>query len=132
MQNFIPLYSQEEEKKEKNEGPIKGILQITEYSNALKEREEALKQAKIISGQIADLSNDMRYEVIKQGEKLDEIDDNMLAVDENVEKGLNELKQIEVITRASKKRLYCLITLLFIVLGVILYYVIQFIRGNNK
>ena len=74
----------------------------------------------------------MRYEVIKQGEKLDEIDDNMLAVDENVEKGLNELKQIEVITRASKKRLYCLITLLFIVLGVILYYVIQFIRGNNK
>ena len=56
----------------------------------------------------------------------------MLAVDENVEKGLNELKQIEVITRASKKRLYCLLTLIFIVLGVILYYVFKSIRGNNK
>ena len=131
MTNFIPIYDAEE-KEEINEGPIKGTLQITEYSNSLAERTEALKQAKIISGQIADLSNDMRYEVIKQGEKLDEIDDNMLAVDENVEKGLNELKQIEVITRASKKRLYCLLTLIFIVLGVILYYIFKSIRGNNK
>ena len=31
MQNFIPLYSQEEETKEKNEQSFKEILQITEY-----------------------------------------------------------------------------------------------------
>jgi t-SNARE complex subunit (syntaxin) len=129
MQNFIPLYSQEEEKKEKNEGPIKGILQITEYSNALKEREEALKQAKIISGQIVDLTNDMKYEIIKQEEKFNEIDDNMLKVDENVEKGLKDLKQIDVINKANKKRLYCLICLIIFVLGVIFYFVFKFFRS---
>ena len=115
MQNFIPLYSQEEETKEKNEQSFKEILQITEYSNSLKKREEDLKQAQILSGQIVDITNHLKSEVNTQNEKLYEIDDNVLNVDKNVEKGLNELKQIEIITRASKKRLYCLIVLIIIV-----------------
>ena len=128
MQNFIPLYSQEEETKEKNEQSFKGILQITEYSNSLKKREEDLKQAKILSGQIVDITNHLKSEVNTQNEKLYEIDDNVLNVDKNVEKGLNELKQIEVITRANKKRLYCLIVLIIIVVAVILYYFIKIFK----
>ena len=44
MQNCIPIYSQEEEKKEKNEEASKGIIKIKEYSNSLKERDEALEE----------------------------------------------------------------------------------------
>ena len=128
MQNFIPLYSQEEETKEKNEQSFKEILQITEYSNSLKKREEDLKQAQILSGQIVDITHHLKSEVNTQNEKLYEIDDNVLNVDKNVEKGLNELKQIEIITRASKKRLYCLIVLIIIVVAVILYYVIKMFK----
>ena len=128
MQNFIPLYSQEEETKEKNEQSFKEILQITEYSNSLTKREEHLKQAQILSGQIVDITNHLKSEVNTQNEKLYEIDDNVLNVDKNVEKGLNELKQIEIITRASKKRLYCLIVLIIIVVAVILYYVIKMFK----
>ena len=124
----ISLYSQEEETKEKNEQSFKEILQITEYSNSLKKREEDLKQAQILSGQIVDITNHLKSEVNTQNEKLYEIDDNVLNVDKNVEKGLNELKQIEIITRASKKRLYCLIVLIIIVVAVILYYVIKMFK----
>jgi t-SNARE complex subunit (syntaxin) len=133
MQNFIPLYSQEEETKEKNEQSFKEILQITEYSNSLKKREEDLKQAQILSGQIVDITNHLKSEVNTQNEKLYEIDDNVLNVDKNVEKGLNELKQIEIITRASKKRLYFLIVF---VVGVMLlkclkikYFFFEFLKG---
>ena len=107
---------------------FKEILQITEYSNSLKKREEDLKQAQILSGQIVDITNHLKSEVNTQNEKLYEIDDNVLNVDKNVEKGLNELKQIEIITRASKKRLYCLIVLIIIVVAVILYYVIKMFK----
>ena len=65
--------------------------------------------------------NKLKYEISKQEVKLYD-NDNILTVDENVEKGLNDLKQIEVITRASKKRLYVLIVLIVFVVGVFLYY----------
>ena len=71
----------------------------------------------------------MKYEIIKQEEKFNEIDDNMLKVDENVEKGLKDLKQIDVINKANKKRLYCLICLIIFVLGVIFYFVFNFFKS---
>ena len=60
-------------------------------------------------------------EINEQGIMLNDIEENIRNVDENTNKGLNEIKQIEEVNRKSKKYLYFMCIIIIVLLFLIIY-----------
>ena len=99
-------------------------IQIKVYQNseAMLKRTEQLEDIKNISSTVAQLSDDIKMEVNKQGEIINNIEDNIGKVHENTSKGLKEIKETEIITKKSKKNLYFLCIIIIFLIVLIIYY----------
>jgi hypothetical protein len=80
-------------------------IQIKVYQNneAMLKRTEKLEDLRNISSTVSQLSDDIKMEVNKQGEILNNIEENVEKVNENTKKGMKEIKETEIITKKSKK-----------------------------
>jgi hypothetical protein len=118
----VPLFSNDNE--HLNNNNLDSQFKVKEYySNGeiLKKRTEELVNVKIISSQIASISHDIKMEMNEQGIMLNDIEENIRNVDENTNKGLNEIKQIEEVNRKSKKYLYFMCIIIIVLLFLIIY-----------
>ncbi len=118
----VPLFSNDNE--HLNNNNLDSQFKVKEYySNGeiLKKRTEELINVKIISSQVASITNDIKMEINEQGIMLNDIEENIRNVDENTNKGLNEIKQIEEVNRKSKKYLYFMCIIIIVLLFLIIY-----------
>ena len=118
----VPLFSNDNE--HLNNNNLHSQFKVKEYySNGeiLKKRTEELINVKIISSQVASITNDIKMEINEQGIMLNDIEENIRNVDENTNKGLNEIKQIEEVNRKSKKYLYFMCIIIIVLLFLIIY-----------
>ena len=122
LSTSVPLFNNDNDNLKNNN--LDSQFKIKEYySNGeiLKKRTEELISVKKISSQVASISNDIRMEMNEQGIMLDDIEENVRNVDENTNKGSNELKEIEKVNRESKKYLYFMCIIIIVLLFLIIY-----------
>lgn len=116
--------SYEEQQKTEKENEKEQGLKIKEFSNneeMLRKRTDDLIEIKSISAQVAEMSTKMGIEINEQGKKLDSIENNIDETEENTKKAYKEALETEIIMNKSKKKLYCLAIMIFLLLGLIVF-----------
>ena len=99
-------------------------MKLREYMNnnmQIIQRAENLKEIKDISETVAKISDDIKMTVFKQGEKFDEIENNIIDMSENVKKGKNEIKKTDEYSKKNNKKLLRL-WIIILILIIIIYY----------
>ena len=92
------------------------IKKLESNSEFLQKRGEDLKNIQQIASQVNSLAKDMNQNLHEQGEMITKIEDNMEDVDKNVEKGLDDIKQIAENQKGNKKKLcFICFAILFVV-----------------
>ena len=97
-------------------------IKVYQNSEAMLKRTEKLEDLRNISSTVSQLSDDIKMEVNKQGEILNNIEENVEKVNENTKKGMKEIKETEIITKKSKKNLYFLCIIIIFLIVLIIYY----------
>ena len=99
-------------------------IQIKVYQNseAMLKRTEKLEDLRNISSTVSQLSEDIKMEVDKQGDILNNIEENVEKVNENTKKGAKEIKETEILTKKSKTSLYFLCIIIIFLIALIIYY----------
>ena len=99
-------------------------IQIKVYQNseAMLKRTEKLEDLRNISSTVSQLSEDIKMEVDKQGDILNNIEENVEKVNENTKKGAKEIKETEILTKKSKTSLYFLCIIIIFLIVLIIYY----------
>ncbi len=107
-----------------NENDEFNNMKIKVYQNneAMLKRTEQLEDLRNISSTVSQLSDDIKMEVNKQGEILNNIEENVEKVNENTKKGMKEIKETEIITKKSKKNIYFLCIIIIFLIVLIIYY----------
>ena len=116
--------SYEEQKKSQQENEKAQGLKILELSNnkeMLEKRTNDLLEIKNISSQVAEMSTNIGIEINNQGKMIDTIENNVDETEENTKKAYKEALETEIIMNKSKKKLYCLAIMIFLLLGVIVF-----------
>jgi t-SNARE complex subunit (syntaxin) len=99
-------------------------IKLKEYMNnnmQIIQRAEGLKEIKNISETVAKISDDIKNTVYKQGEKFDEIENNIIDMSENIKKGKKEIKKTDEYTKKNNKKLLKLWIIIFILMLIIYY-----------
>ena len=125
----VPLFSNDNE--HLNNNNLDSQFKVKEYySNGeiLKKRTEELINVKIISSQVASITNDIKMEINEQGIMLNDIEGNIQNVEENVEKGFKEIKKTEFKSKKKKKSLQKLWIFIFILILIICLYIYKIIN----
>jgi t-SNARE complex subunit (syntaxin) len=106
-----------------------GLIKFKDYVNELmKRRTEEIEQVKRITTEVASLSNDIKFETFNQGEKMNEIEGNIVKMSTNVKKAEKETQETEILTRKNKKGLYFLICVLLSLIFIIVYIISKMIK----
>ena len=114
----------EEQKKSQQENEKAQGLKILELSNnkeMLEKRTNDLLEIKNISSQVAEMSTNIGIEINNQGKMIDTIENNVDETEENTKKAYKEALETEIIMNKSKKKLYCLAIMIFLLLGLIVF-----------
>ena len=102
-----------------------GLIKFKDYGNELmRRRTEQIEQVKKITTDVALLSNDIKLDTFAQGEKMNEIEGNIMKMHSNVMKAEKETFDTEILTRKNKKGLYILVGIMLSLIIVILLYMI--------
>ena len=107
---------------------LESQIKMTQYSNNEKymsQRTETLEQVKKISSQVAMLSSDMKMEVDNQSSMVNSIENNTGIAEQNTKKAYKEALETEIITRRSKRKLYILYIIIFILIILSVYFLIK-------
>ena len=116
--------SYEEQKKSQQENEKAQGLKILELSNnkeMLEKRTNDLLEIKNISSQVAEMSTNIGIEINNQGKMIDTFENNVDETEENTKKAYKEALETEIIMNKSKKKLYCLAIMIFLLLGLIVF-----------
>ncbi len=117
MSYSVPLYNNEIE--ENKNYPYQNQMKYESNEEALKKRTEELEKVKIISQQVASITDDMKMKINEQGIMLDDIENNVTNVKDNTEKAHKEITKTEFRSKKRKKnlfKLWCFILILFLII----------------
>ena len=95
------------------------IKNIQKNSEALKIRRENLTDIQIIATQIKDLTNDMKIRVNNDDEAFKNIEDKVIEVNENVDRGFKDVKEIQKGMKENNKKVCCVIFLIVFVVVIL-------------
>ena len=95
------------------------IKNIQKNSEALKIRRENLTDIQIIATQIKDLTNDMKIRVNNDDEAFKNIEDKVIEVNENVDRGFKDIKEIQKGMKENNKKVCCVIFLIIFVVVIL-------------
>jgi len=100
-------------------------MKLREYMNnnmQIIQRGEGLKEIKNISETVAKISDDIKMTVYNQGEKLNDIENNIIDMSENVKKGKKEIKKTDEYSKKNFKKNFCRLWIIILILIIIIYY----------
>ena len=104
-------------------------LQIYEYKEdkLFQERQEEIEAAKNVSSEISKLSEVISNNVKKQGEMINDIENDVIEVQENTKKANKEINEVDKITKKQNKRIFSLLIFIVVLLLIIFYILRQYI-----
>ena len=106
-----------------------GLIKFKDYgSELMRRRTEQIEQVKKITNDVALLSNDIKLDTFAQGEKMNEIEGNIMKMHSNVTKAEKETFDTEILTRKSKKGLYVLGGVMLSLIVLIVYFISKMIK----
>jgi t-SNARE complex subunit (syntaxin) len=106
-----------------------GLIKFKDYGNELmRRRTEQIEQVKKITTDVALLSNDIKLDTFAQGEKMNEIEGNIMKMHSNVTKAEKETFETEILTRKNKKGLYILVGIMLSLIILIIYFISKMIK----
>ena len=106
-----------------------GLIKFKDYGNELmRRRTEQIEQVKKITTDVALLSNDIKLDTFAQGEKMNEIEGNIMKMHSNVTKAEKETFDTEILTRKNKKGLYILVGIMLSLIILIIYFISKMIK----
>ena len=115
-QNNSSIINENQQNKLMNQLKIKNI---EKNSEALKIRRENLTDIQIIATQIKDLTNDMKIRVNNDEEAFKNIEDKVIEVNENVDRGFKDIKEIQKGMKENNKKVCCVIFLIIFVVVIL-------------
>ena len=106
-----------------------GLIKFKDYGNELmRRRTEQIEQVKKITNDVALLSHDIKLDTFAQGEKMNEIEGNIMKMHSNVRKAEKETMDSEILTRKNKKGLYILVGIMLSLIILIIYFISKMIK----
>jgi t-SNARE complex subunit (syntaxin) len=106
-----------------------GLIKFKDYGNELmRRRTEQIEQVNKITTDVALLSNDIKLDTFAQGEKMNEIEGNIMKMHSNVTKAEKETFETEILTRKNKKGLYILVGIMLSLIILIIYFISKMIK----
>ena len=101
---------------------LEGKIEVLEYKDTfLEDRQKQLESVKTITGQCYEISESIRTNVHNQGQMLDEIENNVVDMKDNVEKGAKEVKEINQLSKKQNKRIIIIILIALFLLLISIY-----------
>lgn len=96
------------------------VQNVQKNEEVLKKRRADLDDAKVVAGQIKGIAQEMKFEVMAQGDKLNIISDNVMEINENATKAEKEIKKADELAKSSRNRTCCIIFIIaFVVAAVV-------------
>ena len=121
MNRYITYEEQQKAEKENEKAQGLKILELSNNKEMLEKRTNDLLEIKNISSQVAEMSTNIGIEINNQGKMIDTIENNVDETEENTKKAYKEALETEIIMNKSKKKLYCLAIMIFLLLGLIVF-----------
>lgn len=115
------------------------LLEVREIENldkVLVERQKSLKEIHKVTGQISEMTGEMKTQVFKQGDLLskryklyfiDNVEDNIVDVKVNVIEADRNVKEAENITKGTTKRICILVSIVVLIILIVLACLIAFV-----
>ena len=119
---FFTLPTEEESNENQNaEDPQANILiqDLQNNEEILKERRNQLETIQQTSAKIKDISEEMVKQLENQGAILDDIEANVNTAEENAKKTKQEIIKADENSRGNRKKMICLIVIIFLVIAAI-------------
>lgn len=91
------------------------VNKLESNSKFLENRKKDLLNIQQIAAQVNFLTKEMNENVQRQGELINTIEDNVEETDKNVDKGLNDIKEIAQNQKKNKKTICCIIWMIIFV-----------------
>ena len=114
---------QEEEDNKENQNtnePQSDIILIQDLQNdqeVLQERRKQLEAIHKTSAQLKDITDDMAKKIEDQGAILDDVESNVINANENAVKAKGEITKADEISRGNRKKMICLIIIIFLAIA---------------
>ena len=121
MYKYINYEEQKKSQQENDKAQGLKILELSNNKDMLEKRTNDLLEIKNISSQVAEMSTNIGIEINNQGKMIDTIENNVDETEENTKKAYKEALETEIIMNKSKKKLYCLAIMIFLLLGLIVF-----------
>ena len=114
---------QEEEDNKENQNtnePQSDMILIQDLQNdqeVLQERRKQLEAIHKTSAQLKDITDDMAKKIEDQGAILDDVESNVINANENAVKAKGEITKADEISRGNRKKMICLIIIIFLAIA---------------
>lgn len=90
------------------------IYDLTNNQEILEKRRKELESIHETSAKIKDITDDMANQLNQQGAILDDVEANVINAEQNAKKAKEEITKADQLSRGNRKKLICLIIIVFI------------------
>lgn len=119
VMTFSPLdMNQPEESNKESEHQIMA-QDLLNNQEVLQQRRKELEEIHKTAAVLKDTTDQMVLDVNNQGAQLDEIEANVITSKENAEKAKDEIIKADNISKGNRKKMCCLIAIIFVAIGAI-------------
>ena len=107
------------------------LITLEKNAEVLEKRRKDLEDIKQTSAQVNQLSEVMKAEVHAQGEMLNDIESNVNKADSNITKAQEQIRQADKLQQSGRKKIICLIAIIFGVVAIVVGIVVGVVVGNK-
>ena len=117
VMNFTPMEMNKSEENNLESNNQIMTMDLMNNKEVLEQRRKELEDIHKTAAALKDTTDQMALVVEKQGAQLDEIEANVIKSNENAEKAKEEIVKADEISRGNRKKMCCLILIIFLAIG---------------
>ncbi len=117
VMNFTPMEMNKSEENNLESNNQIMTMDLMNNKEVLEQRRKELEDIHKTAAALKDTTDQMALDVEKQGAQLDEIEANVIKSNENAEKAKEEIVKADEISRGNRKKMCCLILIIFLAIG---------------
>lgn len=117
VMNFTPMEMNESEENNLESNNQIMTMDLMNNKEVLEQRRKELEDIHKTAAALKDTTDQMALVVEKQGAQLDEIEANVIKSNENAEKAKEEIVKADEISRGNRKKMCCLILIIFLAIA---------------
>ena len=125
--NFDDNNNIEENDEQEGEQKQEIVLDLMNNKEILEQRRKELQDIHKTSNMIKETTDQMAIDLQKQGEMLDNIEDQVFKAEANVDSAEKEINKANEYSKGNTKRLCCTIAIIFVAIGVVVAIVLSLV-----